>query len=105
MRVKRRSLISSVQVVADGDGLVSRAGTGLLVGLADRLGLTDALSMALGDVRERRSRHDPGRVVRDLVVMLCVLQNDFAESSVAEQAAADGEHRLVHLGAALVADE
>jgi hypothetical protein len=71
MRVKRRSLISSVQVVADGDGLVSRAGTGLLVGLADRLGLTDALSMALGDVRERRSRHDPGRVVRDLVVMLC----------------------------------
>jgi Transposase DDE domain group 1 len=57
--------------VADGDGLGSRAGTGLLVELADRVGLTDALSGGLGDVRERRSRHDPGRVARDLVVMLC----------------------------------
>jgi Transposase DDE domain group 1 len=68
--VKQRSLISSVQIVADGDGLVSRAGTGVLVGLADRVGLTGALSQALCDVRERRGRHDPGRVVRDLAVML-----------------------------------
>jgi hypothetical protein len=70
MRVKLCSGIASVQIVADGDGLVSRAGTALVVGLADRVGLTGALSGALWDVRERRSRHDPGRVVRDLAVML-----------------------------------
>jgi Transposase DDE domain group 1 len=70
MRVKRESLVASVQIVADVEGLVSRAGTGLLVGLADRVGLTDALSGALWGVRERRSRHAPGRVVRDRAVML-----------------------------------
>jgi hypothetical protein len=70
VRVKHTSGIASVQVVADGDGLVSRAGTALLIGVADRIGLTRELSAALSDVRERRGRHDPGRVVRDLAVML-----------------------------------
>jgi hypothetical protein len=32
--------------------------------------LTGALSRALAPMRERRSRHNPGRVVRDLAVML-----------------------------------
>ena len=47
MRVKHRSLVSSVQIVADGEGLVSRAGTSLVVGMADRLGLSDGLCAAL----------------------------------------------------------
>src|SRR4051812_49728911 len=51
-------------------GLVSHAGAALLAEAADRLGLTDALSGALAPVRERRGRHDPGRIVRDLAVML-----------------------------------
>jgi hypothetical protein len=42
----------------------------LLVEAADRLGFTDALSRPLAPMRERRGRHDPGRVVRDLAVML-----------------------------------
>jgi hypothetical protein len=46
----------------------SRTGAALLAECADRLGLSDALSVALG-MRER-GRHDPGRVVRDLAVML-----------------------------------
>jgi hypothetical protein len=50
--------------------LVSHAGAGLLAEAADRLGLTDALSRALAGVRERRGGHDPGRIVRDLAVML-----------------------------------
>jgi hypothetical protein len=70
MRVKLSSGIVSVQIAADGDGLTSRAGTSLLVGLADRVGLTGALSDALWDVRERRGVHDPGRVLCDLGVML-----------------------------------
>ena len=70
MRVKRSELVESVQIVADADRLTSRAGTALLVGLADRVGLTGALSQALAGVRRRRSRHDPGRTLRDLAVML-----------------------------------
>lgn len=70
MQVKRSEAIESLQIVADADRLISRAGTALLAGLADRVGLTKALSQAMGGVRKRRSRHDPGRTLRDLAVML-----------------------------------
>jgi len=49
---------------------VSHAGAALVAEAADQLGLTQALSRALAGVRQRRSKHDPGRVVRDLAVML-----------------------------------
>ncbi len=62
--------VGTVEVTADGDGLVSHAGAALLVELADRTGLTAGLSEALAATRERRSAHDPGRVLRDLAVML-----------------------------------
>ena len=70
MRVQRDGRRFTVDVVPDGDGLVSHAGAGLLAEAADRLGLTEALSRALAPMRERRGKHDPGRVVRDLAVML-----------------------------------
>ena len=57
------------------------AGAALLAGVADRVGLTRALSVALAGVRERPGRNDPGRVIRDLAVML-----------------ADGRDCLSHLG-------
>lgn len=53
-----------VCVVADGVGVVSHAGGGLLVELADGLGLTAGLSRAMADTRQRRSAHDPGGVIR-----------------------------------------
>jgi len=56
-------------VTCDGEGLTSRAGTALLSGLADKLGLTEGLMGALR-VHSRRVRHEPGRVARDLTVML-----------------------------------
>jgi hypothetical protein len=59
-----------MKVRADGDSLTSRAGTALLVGVADRVGLTAGLLEALSDLRERRGRHEPGRILRDLGVML-----------------------------------
>jgi hypothetical protein len=65
-----RSSIQKVDVRADGIGLSSRAGTALLAVTADRLGLADALAWALAETRERRSAHDPGRVLCDLAVML-----------------------------------
>jgi hypothetical protein len=50
--------------------LVSHAGSALLAQIADKSGLTGALSVRLAGLRQRRSGHDPGRVVRDLAVML-----------------------------------
>jgi len=54
----------------DGTGVVSHAGTVLLAELADRIGLTAALSKATHSLRERRSGHDPGRVLVDVAVAI-----------------------------------
>ena len=70
MKVQRDGRNFTVDVAADGEGLVSHAGAALLGEVADRVGLTRELSAALAGVRERRGRHDPGRVIRDLAVML-----------------------------------
>lgn len=69
--MKPTTRLETVEVTADGEGLVSHAGTALLAELADSTGLTKALSNALAPTRERRSQHDPGRVVRDLALTLC----------------------------------
>ena len=60
----------TVEVAADGEGLVSRAGAALVAQVGDRLGLTRALSLRLAGIKQRRRGHDPGRVIRDLAVML-----------------------------------
>jgi hypothetical protein len=60
----------TVEVTADGAGLVSHAGAALLAGVADKVGLTNALSLRLAVLKARRRGHDPGRVIRDLAVML-----------------------------------
>ena len=67
--VNQTARCETIEVTANGDGLVSHAGVALLVELADGAGLTGALSEALAATRERRSAHDPGRVLRDLAVM------------------------------------
>ena len=68
--VKPTACFGTVEVTAEGEGLISHAGVALLVELADKVGLTGALSDALAPTRERRSAHDPGRVLRDVAVML-----------------------------------
>jgi hypothetical protein len=70
LRVTHEGRSFTVDVTADGEGLVSHAGAALLAETGDRVGLTRALSRGLAGVRERRGRHDPGRVIRDLAVML-----------------------------------
>ena len=70
MKVMRDGRPVTVEVSADGAGLVSRAGSALLAQAADKLGLTKALSLRLAQVKQRRRGHDPGRVIRDLAVML-----------------------------------
>jgi len=68
--VKREGLADKLVVRADGNGQVGHAGSALLAGVSDRVGLTSALSAAVAPTRQRRSAHDPGVVLRDLVVML-----------------------------------
>ena len=70
MKVQRDGRNFTVEIAADGDGLVSHAGTALLAQVADKLGLTHALSLRLAGLKQRRRGHDPGRVIRDLAVML-----------------------------------
>ena len=58
-----------VEVTCDGEGLTSRAGSALLTGLSDRVGLTAGLVSGLR-VHARAVAHEPGRIVRDIAVML-----------------------------------
>jgi hypothetical protein len=87
--VNATARFGTVEVTADGEGLVSHAGAALLVELADRAGLTGALSEAMAPTRERRSAHDPGRVLRDVAVML----GDGGDC-VSDMAAYEGQERL-----------
>jgi hypothetical protein len=68
--VQRDGRFVTVKVTSDGDGLVSHAGSALLARVADKLGLTAALSVGLASIKTRRGGHDPGAVIRDLAVML-----------------------------------
>jgi hypothetical protein len=70
LKVMRDGRPVTVDVTADGAGLVSHAGSALLAQVADKLGLTRMLSVRLAAVKQRRRGHDPGRVIRDLAVML-----------------------------------
>jgi Transposase DDE domain group 1 len=70
LKVQRDGRSFTVEVTADGAGLVSHVGSVLLAEVAEKLGLTRALDRELGGLRERRGGHQIGRVVRDLAVML-----------------------------------
>ena len=70
LRVQHDGRSFTVEVAADGEGLVSRAGAALLAQVPDKVGLTNALSLRLAGVKQRRRGHDRGRVIRDLAVML-----------------------------------
>ena len=50
----------------DGRGLLSHSGTAALRELADRIGLTDALSAAAAPVSAAGLIHEPGAVLRDV---------------------------------------
>jgi hypothetical protein len=59
-----------LSIKADGKGIVSHAGSRLLAEMADAVGLTEALSDAMAPLCQRRPRHDPGRLLVDIAVML-----------------------------------
>ncbi len=59
-----------VAVSADGDGVVSHAGSRLLADLADQTTLTEKLSAVFAHRVVAQTAHDPGRVLTDLAVMI-----------------------------------
>ncbi len=68
--VNRSSDRPRLKVTAEGTGVAAHAGSRLLADMADALGLSGGLSGAMAPTRQRRSAHDPGRVVVDLAVMV-----------------------------------
>jgi Transposase DDE domain group 1 len=70
LKVNRNGRLETVEVTADGEGFCSQAGALLLSNLCDRLGLTEALGEALAPTRQRRSAHDDGEILRNLIVTL-----------------------------------
>jgi len=68
--VKRNRRRRRLEVSADGRGVVGHAGSRLLSDLADQLGLTDGLSVAMAPTKQRRRGHDRGHVLTDLAVMI-----------------------------------
>lgn len=73
---------STLIVTTDGVGIASHAGSAALTELADRLGWTAALSAGMAPTRRRRSAHDPGRVLRDLVASVADGGDCLADLSV-----------------------
>jgi hypothetical protein len=60
----------SMRVTTDGKNLVSHAGTALLSELADRSGLTEAMSVAMSGCGINWHTHDPGVVLTHLAVAI-----------------------------------
>lgn len=59
-----------LSVTTGGKGVVSHAGARLVCELADDLGLTEQLSVAMAPTKKRRRGHDRGEVLVDLAVAL-----------------------------------
>jgi len=68
--VKRNRDVRSMDVTADGEGIVAHAGARLISGMAEMVGLGDAWSVAMAPTVRRRRAIDPGWVLVDLAVTL-----------------------------------
>ncbi|MGH9153851.1 MAG: transposase [Acidimicrobiales bacterium] len=66
----RSRSVRNVKVTTDGEGLVSHAGTGLVAEMADRSGLTEAMSVAMAGCGISWHTHDPGVVLTHLAVAI-----------------------------------
>ncbi len=62
--------VRRAKVIPDGKNLVSHAGAALLAELADRSGLTQAMSEAMADCGINWHTHDPGFVLTHLAVAI-----------------------------------
>ena len=70
MKVNRRGSWETVEVTADGEGFCSHAGRAFAGQSGRPAGPDEGLSEALAGTRQRRSAHDDGEILRDLIVTL-----------------------------------
>jgi Transposase DDE domain group 1 len=70
LQVHRSRSVRRAKVMPNGQNLVSHAGTALLAELADRSGLTMAMSVAMADCGISWHTHDPGVVLTHLAVAI-----------------------------------
>ena len=70
LKVHRSRSVRRAKVIPDGKNLVSHAGAALLAELADRSGLTEAMSVAMEDCGISWHTHDPGVVLTHLAVAI-----------------------------------
>ena len=70
MKVHRSRSVRRAKVIPDAKNLVSHAGAALLAELADRSGLTEAVSGAMEDCGISWHTHDPGVVLTHLAVAI-----------------------------------
>jgi hypothetical protein len=68
--VNRRRRRPAFKVTGDGSGLANHAGARLLADLAEAVGLSGALSVAMAPTKQRRRGHDRGDVLADLAVAI-----------------------------------
>jgi Transposase DDE domain group 1 len=68
LKVHRSRSVRRAKVIPDAKNLVSHAGAALLAELADRSGLTEAMSLAMEDCGISWHTHDPGVVLTHLAV-------------------------------------
>jgi hypothetical protein len=80
-----------ITVTADGEGVVSHAGSRLLANVADKTTLTAQLAEDPAGLRKPRARHDPGRVLVDMAVAVADGATTISDVAVlADQAALFG---------------
>ncbi len=79
-------------ITCDGRGVVSHAGTVLMAELAERIGLTTALSEPTNSLPERRAGHDPSRVQVDVAVAVAIADGAVTASDVQALADQQGLH-------------
>ena len=80
-----------ITATADGEGVVSHAGSRLLADVADKSTLTAQLAEELAGLRKSRARHDPGRVLVDMAVAVADGATTISDVAVlADQAALFG---------------
>ena len=70
MKVQRSRAVATFSVTPDGKNLVSHAGAALLAELADRVGLTGAMSEAMAECGIAWHTHDPGIVLTHVAVAM-----------------------------------
>lgn len=92
MKVKSDGRPGSFKVSAEGEGLVSHAGSAPVAEVADRVGITKGLGEAIDAKTQRKALHNRGKAVLDIAVAIV----DGADC-LKDVDAVVNRHKLTHL--------